>query len=94
MLRITPHTATHRPLEPRLAGRIGAEETALLAGELQRLSQDGTHLILDLDGIRFIDRTGLDLLEQWRGQGLHLRGGSPFIQRLLRASGLKGENSP
>ena len=41
MLRITPHNANSR-IELRLAG------------ELQRLAQNGTPLVLDLDGIRFI----------------------------------------
>jgi len=90
MLRITLHAPTHSRIELRLAGRIGAEEVALLESELHRLSQNGTLLVLDLEGILFIDRAGLDLLETWVGEGMQLRGGSAFIQKVLTAHGLKG----
>jgi len=90
MLRITADSVTSCLVEFKLAGRIGAEETDLLEGELRRHRQNGTLLVLDLDGIQFIDRAGLDLLERWAGESLQLRGGSAFIQRMLTASGLKG----
>jgi len=90
MLRITVNSVTPSLIELKLSGHIGAEEGGLLEDELRRLHRDGTVLVLDLEEILFIDRVGLDLLEQWVGEGLQLRGGSAFIQRVLTASGLKG----
>jgi anti-anti-sigma regulatory factor len=90
MLTIVAHSIDQNLIELELAGRIGAAEASLLEGEFQCLSGDGTRLVLDLKGIRFIDRTGLALLEQWSSKGLRWRGGSTFIQKLLTANGLKG----
>lgn len=70
-------------------GRLAGPEVQLLAQEGQpHLAQAGT-LTLDLDGIRFIDDAGVALLQRWLGQGLVLRGGSPFLKALLVAAGLE-----
>ena len=92
MLRISPQAKTASRVELRLAGQIGSEEAALLADELQCLWRDGIHIVLDLEGIEFIDRVGLALLSQWVAKGLELRGGSRFIQRMLRTSTAKGSD--
>ena len=44
--------------------------------------------MLDLNGVFFIDEAGIAVLRQWLGERLVLRGGSLFIQQLLRTHGL------
>jgi len=47
--------------------------------------------VLDLDGVRFIDREVTELLRTWIADGLVLRGGSIFVRLLLRKRGLSAE---
>ena len=66
---------------------VGADVTLLeQAGESHR--REGKRLVLELHGLKFIDSAGLSLLQQWSGRQLTLRGGSSFVQLLLRESGL------
>lgn len=85
MLQIVPPTG-----QPGLAahGRIAGDDVALLAREVEpRLKADG-QLVLDLDGVRFIDRESTERLRGWVVEGLVLRGGSIFVRLLLRERGL------
>jgi len=69
-------------------GRIAGADVVLLNRELERLDDQGGHLVLDLEGVRFIDQEGLDLLRCWRGKRLSLRGASAFVCMLLDEGGL------
>ncbi len=68
-------------------GRIAGEEVAFLEGEAEQWLGKAQALALDLSGVRFIDRAGVELLRRWTDQGVALRNGSPFVQALLRGSG-------
>ena len=50
--------------------------------------QHSQRLVLNLDGTRYIDRAGIDLLRRWSEERLTLRGASPFVQTLLEIHGL------
>lgn len=88
MLRIIVGTEVDHRIELHLAGRIGTDEVNLLDGEIRRLQHDGRLLVLDLEGIQYIDPPGLDLLRHWIGDAMQLRGGSAFICRVLATDGL------
>jgi hypothetical protein len=57
------------------------------AAELDRLASDALDgpdpLVLDLSGLLFIDREGVDLLRALGARGASLRGGSSFVTALV-----------
>jgi len=91
MLRFTLLSQT--PVETVLAldGWLMGEDVALLAQEGKRWSQEVSRLVLDLEGVQFVDREGLMLLKRWVEMGMVLRGGIPFIRALLAAHGVAPE---
>ena len=76
------------PVVLAVYGKVAGDSVQLLAQEGTRHRQLGAQLILDLEGVPFIDPAGLALLRLWEGPQLQLRGGSPFIKALLAAEGL------
>jgi len=66
-------------------GDIATSDVALLSRELERLRWSACSLVLDLSQVRFVDAAGAELLRRWAGTGLTLRGGSLFVQTLLRS---------
>jgi ABC-type transporter Mla MlaB component len=52
------------------------------------MRQEAKHLVLDLQGVRSIDRAGVALLKCWTQDGVALRRPSPFVQALLETQGL------
>ncbi|NKB65816.1 MAG: hypothetical protein GKR89_02030 [Candidatus Latescibacteria bacterium] len=91
MLRIITRAST--PQESILAvyGKIAGPEVELLAEEGQRHLEQTTRLVLLLDGVQFIDESGLNLLRRWSELYLVLRGGTAFVRALLLAEGLQVE---
>jgi len=61
--------------------------------ELERLEALGKTVLLDLDGVRAIDRGGLQLLSSRCARGVELRGGSGFIRELLHGAGLSSRGN-
>ncbi len=88
MLRITVISETREETVLRVEGWVSGRNVALLDQEGARWLREGVHLVLDLDGVRFIDRAGMALLQQWGTGGVALRGGSPFVRSLLTKHGL------
>ena len=89
MLRLT--LMAQGPTEAVVAvdGWITGEEVGLLEREGERWLQEVSHLVLDLNGVRFIDQTGIELLKRWSAaEKLALHGGALFVQSLLQAHGL------
>ena len=91
MLRLTLLSQT--PVETVLAldGWLVGEDVALLEQEARPWFQEISRLVLDLEGVQFIDRQGIALLKRWVEEGVVLRGAVPFIQALLAAHGLAQE---
>ena len=88
MLRITVEQPC--PEQPVLAleGLITSETINLLDREIASRLKHSERLILDLQGVQFIDRLSLTILARWQRQGLVLRGGSLFVQTLLQSTDL------
>jgi ABC-type transporter Mla MlaB component len=90
MLRITTNTTSNGTLQLVLAGRIGAEEVTLLESEIDQALLQSATLMLNLDGVQFIDVAGFDLIKQWDSKQVRLCGGSAFITMMLKREGLTG----
>ena len=91
MLRLTLISQT--PLETVLAldGWLMGEDVAFLEQEGEHWRQQSQYLVLDLEGVQFIDREGIALLKRWVENGVVLRGAIPFIQAVLAAHGVEQE---
>ena len=88
MTRLTLEPRTPQGTVLSVDGWVAGENVALLEREGARLLQRAERLVLYLSGVRFIDRTGIDLLKRWAGPDLVLRGASPFVGALLAYHGL------
>jgi anti-anti-sigma regulatory factor len=64
-------------------GWIAAGNVTLLEQELESWEKWIGRLVLDLEGVRFIDEAGADMLRRWKDRDAVLRGGSPFLRALL-----------
>ena len=70
-------------------GKVAGSAVEFLRQEGENHWQYTQRLVLDLDGVPFIDDAGLSLLRCWIGRGLSLRGGSPFLRALLAAEDME-----
>jgi len=94
MLRISVVCQSPAGVVLKLEGWVSREAVGLLREEGHRWLGQEKGLVLDLEGVAFIDRAGLDLLAAWAAGGVKLRGGSLFVRTLLQRRGLaqEGEN--
>lgn len=88
MLRLTVHSQSGEEILLIVDGWITGKDVALLEQEGERHLQRATRLVLDLEGVRFIDPSGVALLQRWAGERLALRRPSPFVQLVLEKHGL------
>ena len=88
MVRLTVISQSEEETTLKVEGWVSGADVALLEEEGTRLLQETERLILDLKGVRFIDREGIALLQRWSGERLVLRGPSSFLHILLERHGL------
>ena len=69
-------------------GWIAGNGVPLLEQVVAAHRQPGRQLVLELSAVRFVDEAGLELLRRWTGEGVVLRGGSPFVRKLLETHGI------
>ena len=91
LLKLSVIARTNQEVVLAVHGKVAGAQVQLLEHEGQRFLEQNLRLVLELDGVPFIDQAGLDLLRRWSGICLVLRDGSPFLRALLRAEGLKPE---
>ena len=84
MLRLTLVSQSEEETILTVDGWLVGANVAVLEQEGARHLREGRRLVLDLTGVRFIDAVGIALLQGWSGTQLDLRGGSPFVQLLLK----------
>ncbi len=89
MLRITPLSRDTHITVLKVEGWIAGRDIDLLDRELTCAFQKTSCVILNFDGIRFIDLAGIKRL-CWSQKHLSIRGGSPFIRIMLKTYGLDG----
>ena len=88
MIRLRIRSQTPAEVVLEVHGWISGANVALLKQEGTRLLGETQRLMLDLDGVQFIDREGMALLQCWWREGVVLRGGSLFVRTLLEQRGL------
>ena len=88
MLRITEMSCSREESVLKVEGWVTGRGAVLLEEESAGRLRLVPHLVLDLEGVRFIDATGIAVLKRWSGKRLVLRGGSLFVRALLRQHGL------
>ena len=89
MIRLTIQSQTPEEVVLQVDGWVSGKNVPILEQEGTRLLREAQRLVLDLKGVQFIDEAGIALLQRWSGERLVLRGGSSFIQALLKAHGLE-----
>ena len=89
MLRLTVISRSAEEIVLQADGWVAGAYVDLLEREIRRHLQQTEGLVLDLRGVRFIDRAGIDVLREWMGAGLALCGGSLFMRTLLEEYGLE-----
>jgi len=88
MLRMTLLSQSPEETVVRLEGWLEKADVEVLAAEIVHQRQQSRLLVLEADGLKEIVPDGLALLECWSDKGLELRGGSQYIQALLKRHGL------
>ena len=84
MLRIEKMGEDAATVTLKLEGRVVAQWVDALEEECQRVLREPKRLILDVAGVRFIDRDGVAMLGKMNGKRVQLANCSPFLQELLR----------
>jgi anti-anti-sigma regulatory factor len=83
VLRITSMNGREHDRTLRIEGRVAGAEVEELSRAASLALAGKSRLVLDMAGVTFIDRIGLELLHGLSARGAELRGCSPFIERLL-----------
>jgi anti-sigma B factor antagonist len=77
------------PLVVSLSGEIDVDTAGELRGTLEELSSPDQDIVLDMNGVEFMDSSGLGLLLAMRKRGrFSLRGLSDRAMRLFQLTGL------
>ena len=88
MIRLTMRSQTPQEVMLAVDGWVSGKNVEIVKQEGTRLLHETPRLILDLSGVKFIDRKGIALLQGWSGERLGLRGASPLVHTLLEKHGL------
>jgi len=89
MVRLTIRSQTPEEVVLEVDGWVSEADVEILEQEGTRLLREAERLVLYLNGVRFIDEAGIELLRRWLEEGLVLRGGSLFIRTLLESHGME-----
>lgn len=88
MLRITREDTERGTITLKLEGRLAHGLVGLLEQECSTLRAFSGGLTLDLSGVTFVDRSGVQALKALRGMGCAIRGCSDLVASILRAEGI------
>ena len=84
MLRIRLDDVDAQRVALSLQGRIAGEWADLLEDECHHVMERGLTVVLDLSGVVFVNRSGLDALARLHGAGVRMIGASPLIATMLK----------
>jgi len=86
MLKISLNENGHSITCLRLEGRLAGPWVAELKAAFQRLVREGRVPRLNLANVTFVDDDGLELLVEFRRDGVILTDCSPFVTEQLRSA--------
>ena len=89
MMRITLAQVSDDRTTLRLEGSIGAEWADLLKRECSGLLHAGVSVTLDLSGVDFVDRLGVETLRRLGRGGVEIRCRSGAVASVLEAEGVR-----
>jgi anti-anti-sigma regulatory factor len=89
MLRITRDEGSRPRATLRLEGSVVAEWAALLERECSDLLRSWGAVSLDLAGVRFVDRAGVEALERLSCAGVEIRCRSGPVASVLEGEGVR-----
>lgn len=88
MMRITHAQESDDRITLSLEGSISAEWADLLKRECSRLLQAGASVTLDLAGVDFVDRLGVESLRRLGRDGVEIRCRCGAVANVLEAEGV------
>jgi anti-anti-sigma regulatory factor len=94
VLRILRHDLGSRRVLLTLQGNIAGEWAGVLERECLNLGRFGLAVVLDLSGVIFIGRSGVEVLRSLARAGAGLIGCSPLIADVLEQEGIAVERAP
>ena len=83
MLRISHIASTACEAVLKIEGSITEADVGLLETEIERAFSASPRLVLDLSGLRLIDRAARLRLRAWSDKNVVFKNASPFIRALL-----------
>ena len=83
MIRLIIRSQTPDEVVLEVHGWVSGKDVPILEQEGTRLLGETQRLVLDLDGVQFIDEEGMGVLRGWGSEGVALRGGWLFVRTLL-----------
>ncbi len=89
MLRITRDERSRSRPTLRLEGSVAAEWAALLEHECSDLLQSRGSVSLDLTGVGFVDRAGVEALDRLSRAGVEIRCRSGPVASVLDGEGIR-----
>ena len=87
--RITREEGSRSRATLRLEGRVVAQWAALLERECSELLRSSTSVSLDLAGVGFVDRAGVEALERLSRAGVEIRCPSGAVASVLLGEGVR-----
>jgi ABC-type transporter Mla MlaB component len=84
MLRIVEEKTNNDSTTLRLDGRIIGQWIAVLRNSCEQVFQTDDRVILDLSGVSFADRDGVELLQQLEQRRASLVNCSPFLREQMK----------
>ena len=88
-LRITREKGSRARTTLKLEGRVVAEWAALLEQECSDLLRSGVAVCLDLAGVRFVDRNGVETLARLSGAGVEILCRDGAVASVLEGEGIR-----
>ncbi len=85
MLKITTIPGNGEVVRLRIEGRVAGDAIGEVQAACGQALAGGHDLLVDVSGVRFVDRVGVDVLHGLVERGALLVGCSPFLDELLRA---------
>lgn len=89
MLRITRQDTERGRVTLKLEGRLAQGLVGFLEQECSILHAFSPGLTLDLSGVTFVDRSGVQALKRLHGTGCAIRGCSDLMASILEAEGIR-----